>query len=138
MINFASYFSRGVKNTLTVQQGVNFAYKGPWTLVYPNTVIDEWHVGDFMAAEYTIVADLGPNDKEIIKCLVVAGPDTANVVVYGRTNLDRNLLEITANVTASKVQLIVDPAVHESSAVGVGSKVIFSATYYHTLNSLGA
>lgn len=138
MINFASYFFRGLKNTLRLKNGTNFAYKGPWTLVYPNTVIDEWYVGDFMAAEYTIVADLGINDKEIIKCLVVAGPDTANVVTYGRTNLDRNLVDITATVNASKVQLIVDPAVHENSTVGVGSKVIFSATYYHTLTDLGA
>ena len=137
MINFASFFLKGLKNTLRVKDGVNFSYKGPWALVYPNTVIDEWHVGTFMAAEYNIVADLGNNDKEIVKCLVVAGPNTANVVTYGRTNLGRNLIEVSADVNASKVRLIVDPAVFDDSTVGFGSKVIFSATYYYTINELG-
>lgn len=138
MINFASYFSRSIKNTLRVKNGVNFSYAGPWVAAHPNTVVDEWFVGDFMAAEYTIVADLGPNDKEMIKCLIVAGPDTANVTVYGRTNLGRNIVEVSAAVNASKLQLIVDPAVFDNSTVGVGAKVIFSATYYKTLNDLGA
>lgn len=137
MINFANFFLRGLKNTLRVKDGVNFAYKGPWTLAYPNTVLDEWHVGDFMAAEYNIVADLGNDDKEIIKCLVIAGPEVANVVTYGRTNLGRNLIEVSAEVDASKVRVIVDPALFDDSTAGFGSKVIFSATYYYTLNELG-
>ena len=138
MINFASYFFKGIKNTLRLQNGVHFSYKGPWKLLYADTVLDEWYVGDFMSAEYSIVVDYGTNDKEIIKCLVVAGPETANIVTYGRTNLGRNLIEISADVNASKVRLIVNPATFDDSTVGIGSKVIFNATYYHTLNALGA
>jgi hypothetical protein len=138
MMNFASYFYRGVKNTLRLKNGFNLSYKGPWVPVYSNTVIDEWYVGDFMAAEYTVVVDYGNNDKEIIKCLVVAGPETANVVTYGRTNLGRNLIEISATVTASKVSLVANPAVDQGSTIAIGSKLIFSANYYYTLNELGA
>jgi len=65
MINFASYFSRNVKNTLLLKNGVNLAHKGPWVLVYPNTVIDEWYVGDFMSAEYTVSVDFGNNEKRL-------------------------------------------------------------------------
>lgn len=142
MINFAKYFFQGIKNTLRVQNGVNFAYKGPWQTVTTNTVIDEWYVGDFMAAEYTIVIDVGNTRKEIIKCLVVAGPENANVTVYGRTNLRENLIDITATVNASKLQLVANPtsspdgSTYDNSSLLLGSKMIFSATYYYTINEL--
>jgi len=142
MINFAKYFFQGIKNTLRIQNGVNFAYKGPWQTVTTNTIIDEWYVGDFMAAEYTIVIDVGNARKEIIKCLVVAGPENANVTVYGRTNLSENLIDITATVNASKLQLVANPtsspdgSTYDNSSLLVGSKMIFSATYYHTINDL--
>ena len=142
MINFTKYFFQGVKNTLRVQNGVQFAYKGPWQTVTPNTIIDEWYVGDFMAAEYTIVVDVGNTRKEIIKCLVVAGPENANLTIYGRTNLSENLVDITATVNASKMQLVANPAsspdgsTYDNSTLLLGSKMIFSATYYHTINDL--
>lgn len=138
MLKFASYFLQGLKSTLRLKNGVNFSYKGPWVIVYPNTIIDEWYVGDFCAAEYTIVVDLENQDKEIIKCLVVAGPETATITPYGRTNLGRNLVELSVNVTASKVSIIADPAVFDDSTAGFGSKLIFSAQYYYTINELGA
>lgn len=129
---------RGLKNTLRLKNGTNFSYKGPWVLLFPETVLDEWYVGDFAAAEYTIVADYGNDDKEIIKCLVVAGPTTANIVTYGRTNLGRNLVEVTADVNVSKVTLKVNPVAFQDSTTSLRSKVIFSANYYYTLNELGA
>jgi hypothetical protein len=137
MINFASFFSKNVKNTLLFKNGTNIAHKGPWVLVYPDTVIDSWYVGDFMSAEYTISVDFGNTEKEIIKCLLVAGPDSAAVTVFGRSNLANNLIDITATVSSSKVSLIVNPAVNQDgSTLFVGSKLIYSATYYHTLNDL--
>ena len=142
MLTFAKFFFRGIKNTLRVQNGVNFSYKGPWVAVFPNTVLDEWYVGDFMAAEYTIAVDVGNFRKEVIKAIVVAGPDTANVTVYGRTNLGENLIELTATITASKVQLVLNPAnsptdsTYDDSALLQGAKAFFSATYYHTVNDL--
>ena len=132
MINFASFFSKNVKNTFLFKNGTNIAYKGPWILVYPDTVVDEWYVGDFMSAEYTISVDFGNTEKEIIKCLLVAGPNSAAVTVFGRSNLNSNLVDFTATVNASKVSLIVNP----SSSLVNGSKLIYSATYYHTINDL--
>jgi hypothetical protein len=137
MISFSSFFSKNVKNTLLLKNGTNIAHKGPWVLVYPDTVVDEWYVGDFMSAEYTISVDFGNTEKEIIKCLLVAGPDSAAVTVFGRSNLTNNLIDITATVSSSKVSLIVNPAVNQDgSTLFVGSKLIYSATYYHTLNDL--
>jgi len=138
MLDFTKFFMQGLKKTLRLQNGVNFSYKGPWVQLYPDTILDEWFVGDFCAAEYNIVIDLGVEDKEMIKCLVTAGVDQADVVVYGRTNLGRNLADVTATVNASRLKLIVDPAISDDSAGGTGAKVIYSATYYYNLNELEA
>lgn len=138
MLDFTKFFMQGLKKTLRLQNGVNFSYKGPWVQLYPNTILDEWFIGDFCAAEYNIVIDLGNEDKEMIKCLVTAGVEQADVVVYGRTNLGRNLADVTATVDASRLKLFVDPAISDDSAGGTGAKVIYSATYYYNLNELGA
>ena len=132
MINFSSFFSQGLKNTLRVKNGTNISYKGPWVLVYPDTVIDRWYVGDFQSAEYTIAIDLDNDDREIIKCLLVAGPNNATVNVFGRSNITSNLIELSATVNTSYVSLIANPS---SPAVN-GSKLILSATYYYAANSL--
>jgi len=136
MINFSSFFAQGLRSTLRVLNGINFSYKGPWVQVYPNTVIDEWYVGEFMSAEYTISVDYDTFTKEIIKCLVVAGPNTATVTIFGRSNLGFNLVNLSAVVNSSKVQLIADPAENEDSSIYLGSKLIFSANYYYTINEL--
>ena len=142
MINFAKFFFQGIKNTLRVQNGVNLAYKGPWVAVFPNTVLDEWYVGDFMAAEYTVVVDAGNFRKEVVKAIVVAGPDNAGITVIGRTNLGENLVDLTVTVNDSKIQLLLNPAnspndsTYDNSTLLTGAKAIFSATYYHTINDL--
>jgi hypothetical protein len=142
MLNFARFFFQGVKNTLRVQNGVNFAYKGPWISVTRDTVVDQWFVGDFCAAEYTIVVDVGNSRKEIIKCLVVAGPENASLTIYGRTNLAESLIDLTATVNASRCTIIAnsasspDGSTYDNSSLLVGSKLIFNATYFHTLNDL--
>jgi hypothetical protein len=137
MLNFTKFFMQGLKKTLRLQSGVNFSYKGPWVQLYPGTIMDEWYYGDFCAVEYTIVADLGGQDKEIIKCLVIADVDKANITEYGRTNLGRDLVDITAQVNSSKVSIIINPALSEDSTASIGAKVIYSASYYHSLNDIG-
>jgi hypothetical protein len=129
-VNFTSFFFNGLKNTLRFNNGKNLSYKGPWVQVLPNTIVDEFYVGDFMAAEYTICVDAGNIDKEIIKCLVVAGPDQASLTVYGRTSINSDLVTLSATVNTSRVSLIASP-------VGSGiKKLIFSANYYYTINEL--
>jgi hypothetical protein len=143
MLNFARYFFKGIKNTLRLQNGVNFSYKGPWVTVISDTVLDEWYIGEFCAAEYTVVVDIGGSRREMVKCLLVAGPDNADITIFGRTSTSENLIDLKAVVNTSKVQLIAQPAnspdgsTYDNSSLLVGSKVIFSANYYHTLNSLG-
>ncbi len=142
MLNFANFFLQGLKNTLRLQNGVNFSYKGPWILFTENAVLDEFYLGDFMAAEYTILVDAGNNRKEMVKALVVAGPEQANVTLYGKTNLNENHIDVYANVTASKVQILIRGAssptdsTYDNSTLLTGAKVIFSANYYHTINDL--
>jgi hypothetical protein len=142
MLNFAKYFLRGLKNTLRLQNGVNFSYKGPWIPVTSDTLIDEWYVGDFAAAEYTIVVDVSNIRKEMIKCLVVAGSGKADITIYGRTNINENLVEITATISESKLQLKAQPAsspdgsTYDNSSLLLGGKLIFSATYFYSLNDL--
>lgn len=137
MLDLTKFFVQGLNKTLRLQHGVNFSHKGPWVQLYPDTVLDEWYYGDFCAAEYTVVVDLGKQDKEIVKFLVIADVDKANLTEYGRTNLGRNLVDITAEVNSSKISIIVNPATFEDSVASTGSKVIYSATYYHSLNEVG-
>lgn len=129
-MNFASYFLQGLKSTLRFNNGKNLSYKGPWVPVLPNTVIDEFYVGDFMAAEYTICVDAGNIDKEVIKCMVVAGPESAAVTIYSRTSINLDLITLSASVDTSKVSLLASPVGPENK------KLIFSANYYYTINEL--
>ncbi len=129
-MNFAQYFLNGLKGTLRFNNGKNLSYKGPWISVLPNTLVDEFFVGDFMAAEYTISVDAGNVDKEIIKCLIVAGPDEAKISVYGRTSLNNPLITLSSTVNSSRVSLFASPIGAENK------KLIFSANYYYTINEL--
>jgi len=129
-MDFTRYFLRGLKGTLRFNNGVNLSYKGPWVEIFPNTVIDEFYVGDFMSAEYTICVDGGTSDKEIIKCLVVAGPSSASITIYGRTSLQDDMINLSATVNDSKLTLLASP-------LGPASKkLIFSVSYYHAINAL--
>jgi hypothetical protein len=129
-MSFTQYFLNGIKGTLRFNNGKNLSYKGPWVRVLPNTVIDEFYVGDFMAAEYTICVDAGNVDKEIIKCLVCAGPEQASLTIYGRTSINSDLITLTATVSTSRVTILASPIGDENK------KLIFSANYYYTINDL--
>lgn len=141
-MDLTKYFRKGLKNTLRLNNGTNFSFKGPWVAVEPNTVLDSWYVGDFMAADYTIIVDISNSRKQMLKCSVLAGPDDANIVVYGSTSLTENLIEVTATVNSSFVNLIINPSespdgsTYDNSTLLDGAKVIFSATYYETVNQL--
>lgn len=129
-MNIADYFMTGLKNTLRLKNNKNFSYFNSWQQIYSNTLLDEFYVSDFLAAEYTIVVDAGNSSREIIKCLVVAGVNSANLTIFGRTNLGTNLINLNATVNASKVSLIASPA------IGSGHKCYISANYYQTINQL--
>ena len=136
MFDIRKFFGKGLKNTVLLKNGTNFSYHGPWKKITEDTVLDRWLVGDFCAAEYTIVADLSTFQKEIIKCLVVAGPSTAELVVYGRSNLGNQIIDLSVNVNDSYVNVICNAKPLDDSAPGRGAKVVFSANYYQTQNVL--
>ena len=140
-MDFSKYFFRGFNKTLRLQNGVNFSYKGPWVPVESNTILDKWYVGEFMAADYTIVVDISNARKQLLKCSVLAGPSEANVIVYGSLTLSENLIDVTATVNNSNVNVIINPAespdgsTYDNSTLLDGARAIFSATYYETINN---
>ena len=119
---------KGLRNTILLKGGSHFSYEGMWREVQQNLAIDQWHMGDFSSAEYTLNVELGKDVKEIIKVLLTASPNDASVVVYGRASTSRDLVDITASVTNSYVQLILNPKTAEDK----GAKAYFSATYFRS------
>lgn len=136
MFNIANYLSDGLKNTLLFRNNSGMSYNGPWKQVYTDTLLDRWHVGDFSTAEYTISADLDTNNKEIIKVLVTATVNDANIVVYARNNTTRNLIDVSATVNSSYVDIILNPAAVVGAGSNDGVKVIYFAQYFQNQNPL--
>jgi hypothetical protein len=132
MLNFNNFFSQGVNSTLRIKQGTNWAYKGQWVQVFDDTEIDRWYVGDFSSASYQITVEFGSNKKEILNALVVARPDEASVVIYGRVSIDDSLISLSATVNNSYLSLKASPA----DASFSGAKLICLATYAETINEL--
>ena len=105
MFDITKFFGKGLKNTVMPQMEQIPCF-GPEKIT-EDTLLDRWLVGDFCAAEYTIVADLSTFPKEIVKCLVVAGPGTAELTVYGPSNLGNEIIS-HATVNDSYVNVIVN------------------------------
>lgn len=129
-MDFTDYFDRGAKGSLKLRNNTQLSHKGLEKQVYNNTVIDSWHVGEIMSAEYTLVVDNGKDSKEVVKVLVVAGPEDAAVTIYGRANIEEKLITVIGNVDLSVFKLIVGP----TRAEVAGARIIYSANYYHTLS----
>jgi len=127
-MDLTKFLKKGLRNTVLLKGGINFSYEGMWKEVQNDLVIDEWHMGDFSSAEYTINVESGKDAKEIIKVLLTASPDTASVVVYGRASTARDIVSITTSVTNSYVQLVLNP----KTVADKGAKAFFSATYFRS------
>jgi hypothetical protein len=130
-MDFKDYFTRGSHGTLRLKNNTQFSYMNPWKQLYTDTIIDEWHVGEIMSAEYTIVVANGINAKETIKAIVIASPEAASIAIIGRASIANNMVNVDVAVNNSTLQLKVSPASGESA----GAKVMFSATYYQNLSS---
>ena len=127
MFKLDKFFNKGLKDSVLLTG--TMSHNGPWKQAYANTLLDRFHVSDFSSAEYTISADYDKNNKEIIKVLVTASLDEASVVVCARNNLGTNLLDITATVNKSYVDITVNPTTGKE-----GSKVIYTAQYFQNQN----
>ena len=139
MQNLKKYLANGLKNTLLFKNNAGTSHNGPWKQVYTDTQLDRWHVGEFSSVEYTISADFDTNNKEIIKVLITASRDRASVVVYARNNTLNDIIEITATVNDSYVDVILNPVIDAEltpTTNFTGAKVIYTAQYFHTQNPL--
>jgi hypothetical protein len=128
-MNFKDYFIKGIHGTLQLKGNTQFSYKNQWKQLYANTVLDQWHVGEIMSAEYTVVIDNGRHAKETIQAVVVAGPGNASISIIGRASLANNIVNLDVVVTDSSLQLTASPV----DVAATGARAIFSATYYQTL-----
>ncbi len=136
--DISKFFRKGQNNTIEFRGGSNLSYAGPSaTLVENGTELDRWYVGSYFGVEYTIACDVNSARKEIIKCLCTASTSTANIVIYGRSNLGNDLLQLEVEVTDAYFKLMAYPKVQEDSTNITGAKVIHSANYYATLNEPG-
>lgn len=136
MFNVNNLFGKGVKNTLLLKNGLNFSVGGPFTSVQTDTLLDRWQFTSVSAAEYTLLVDYDTNNKEIIRCLLVGGPDSATVTIYGRGNLGNELITLTTTVNDSYVELRATAAITPNSNYYYGAKVTYQATYFETLNPI--
>jgi len=130
MFDVSQLFGKGPRNTLLLKNGLNFSVGTNFTAIRNNTVIDKWPFTSVSAAEYTIFVDFNTANKEIIRCLVVGGPETATVTIYGRANLGNELINLNAVVNYTNIQLLASA----SSSAYNDSKITFQATYFETLN----
>ena len=127
MFKLDKFFSKGLKDSVLLTGSVS--HNGPWKQAYADTLIDRFHVSDFSSAEYTISADYDKDNKEIIKVLVTASVDDASVIIYARNNLGTNLIDVSATVNQSYVDIIVNPTTGKE-----GAKIIYTAQYYQNQN----
>lgn len=138
MFDISKFLRKGQNNTVEFRGGANLSYAGPSaTLVENGTELDRWYVGSYFGVEYTIACDVNSARKEIIKCLCTASTSTANIVIYGRSNLGNDLLQLEVEVTDAYFKLMAYPRVQEDSTSISGAKIIHSANYYATLNEPG-
>ena len=137
MQNLTKYLTVGIKNTLLFKNNLGTSHKGPHKQVYTNTLLDRWHVGDFSSVEYTVSADFDVDNKEIIKVLVTATNDTASLVVYARNSTSSDIINVSATVNDSYVDVILNPVIDQLLVTNfTGAKVIYTAQYFHSQTPL--
>ena len=118
MFDVSRFFGKGDRNTLLMKNGLNLSYNGPYS------------------AEYTISVDYDTNNKEVLKVLVSASPNQSSLSIYGRSNLGNKLIKIDSEVNNSYVRIKINPEDKSATEKYTGSKIIFGATYFATLNAL--
>ena len=107
-------------------------YRGSWTCVHYNTVIDSFHLGEFSSAIYQITVEYDSNEKEIMQLSVIARPDRAVANIFGRSSINQELVNLSVTVDQSQVKINASP----TSNTYAGAKLIFHATYAKTIHQL--
>jgi hypothetical protein len=132
---FSDVFRTGFHNTLRFISNAGLSYKGTVVTVFSNTIIDTWPVGEFTSASYEIAIEYGPDDVEYVNIHLSARVNQASIMVYGRTNLGRDLIQFTATADTSKVSLIANPLYAADGTTALTSvKLIYRANYAERIN----
>jgi hypothetical protein len=118
-------FEEATNNTIQVNAS-GFLHNTPWQQIYDKTLIERWYLGDFCGADYTIVVDLDTKNKEIVKCLITATIDSAGLVVYARNNTNINLVELSAIVNETYLELYISPTTTKTN----GAKFFYTVNYF--------
>lgn len=126
---FNRFFGFGKSNTVLLRNNGGFTHSGPWRQLGTSTNFDRWYTGEVMAAEYTIIIDESEFNKEIIKCLVIASTERANVQIIGRSFINKSVADVEVNVTKSYVDMFLNPMADRLK----NAKFIYTVNYFSTL-----
>lgn len=132
MFNLKKYLGNGLKNTVLLKNNSGFSFGGPWKIIQGPTLIDRWYVGEISSVEYTISVEYDYLNREILKVLITGTVDAANMVVYSRCATNIELVDITATVNNSYIDVFAEPKTDKLS----DSKLIFTGNYFEAQNSL--
>ena len=130
MTIFDNYYQSGLNDSILMKNNGKVSHNGPWGAVYENTVVERLHLGDFCAADFTIVVDLNTENKELIKCTLISTIDNASLVVYSRNSTTADLVNLSARVNDSFAELLISPAIPRAE----GAKYIYTADLFQTQN----
>lgn len=125
-------FTKGSNQTIHLPDRSSFSYKGNWIGCHYNTIMDQWHVGEFSSVTYQITVEFDSNEKEIMQLSVVARPDRAVATIFGRSSINQELVNLSVTVDASVCKINASP----TSNIYAGAKLIFHATYAKTIHQL--
>ena len=125
-------FSKGPNNTISLPDRSSFSYRGSWIGVQYNTVVDQFHLGEFSSAIYQITVEFDSNEKEIMQLSVVARPDRAVANIFGRSSINQELVNLSVTVDQSVVTINASPTANTYA----GAKLIFHASYAQSINKL--
>lgn len=128
------FFELGANNSILIKNNAGFSHRGPWKQVGTKNSFDRWYIGEISAAEYTISVDYNTENREILKCLIIASTNTANIHVYARSYLNRELVDVTAVVNQSYVDVSIEPKAPQIYS----AKFIFTAQYFQSQNPITA
>ena len=106
-MKFDQYFITGPSGALKFKQDASLTYRGDALTVYSgyDTVLDQFFVGEYSTATYTITVEADSNSKETVTLAVVARPNEASVSIISRTSIDNQILVLSGEVDASIFKL---------------------------------
>jgi hypothetical protein len=132
MFNISKFLTNGLKNTILFKNNSGMSHNGPWKTLQGPTLLDRWHVGDFSSVEYSVSAEYDHLNREICKILVTGTINDAKIVVYSRCSTNIELINVSATVNSSYIDIYVEPKIPKLN----GTKVIYTGTYFEAQQSL--